>query len=86
MRSPTALVEVKRRDANTLAHSDLDPHQHDRLSQWEAAGGLSLLAWVNPSQPMESIAIVPWQRAHPLIAKPRMSMQWAEAMAFRLTR
>lgn len=78
-----ALVEVKRRDAATLSHSDLDPHQHERLSEWEAAGGVSFLAWVNPSQ-LDSVAIMSWRFVCPHIAKPRTSIPWATAYAARM--
>ncbi len=46
----SVLVEIKRREARTLAPSDLEPHQRRALEIHAAAGGLSLLVWSHPPE------------------------------------
>lgn len=77
------LVEVKLRDGASLAHSDLEPHQRERLTAWSAAGGLSLLAWVNPAQ-VDGLAIIPWHFVRETLSAPRGSISWAPAYLHRL--
>lgn len=79
------LVEVKRRDGTNVAHTSFESHQIGRLSQWQDAGGLALLAWVNPSIALDPIAIVPWDHVRAHLCKPGGSITWEHAVAHRLT-
>ena len=69
------LVEVKLRDSDTLAYSDLEKHQHRSLHEHHEAGGTSLIVWVHER--------VPYVLRYPVEGfKPRSSIKIADAVAW----
>ena len=71
--------EVKRRLEDSLAWSDLEPHQVVKLNEHAEAGGWSLLAWVS----RHGVAIMDWRRVG---MKPGASLPWAEAELYDIGR
>jgi len=69
----SVLVEVKRRP-KCLRWSDLEEHQRRALSEHDAVGGISLLAWVSS----EGVAIMQWPLP-PHALRIGLSLEWQQA-------
>ncbi len=76
----SALIEVKHRDAERLAPSDIQPNQRAALDENARAGGLSLLVWARGAE----IAVMYWPPAH-FAGTPSSSLPWADARMLAIT-
>ena len=77
----SVLVEVKARDTDRLATSDLETHQRRLLTEHAEAGGASLLAWFRPD--LGELVLMEWAAVAQAFA-PRASLAWDAARALAI--